>query len=252
MRNKPWCARCYIDLYSGTGKYKVEGQSGSHLGSALIGLTTKHPFTNYFFADKSQENINALVKRCETSTNTNKKFYVGDANIIVHEVVEEIKSIECNRTTEQWSSLNLAFLDPDGLELEWKTIEVLATVNKMDLIIYYSQSGLTRNFKNFVNSDEETEIDKFFGDREWRNIYTASQQGKVLGLHRKLIDYYKHKLSTLGYADVKDVEDGTEPLMKNSKEGPLYRLIFASKHIRGHDFWNKIIKKDAFGQGKLF
>ena len=252
MRNKPWCARCYLDLYAGAGKFKVEGQSGFHLGSALVGITTKHPFTNYFFTDKSQENIDILTKRCQPAISIKKKFYVGDANIKVKEIIEEIKSLERNRSNEQWTSLNLAFLDPDGLELEWKTIEILASLSKMDLIIYYSQSGLTRNFDNCINLDTETDIDRFFGDREWRNIYKISQHGKSQGLHRKLIDYYKHKLSTLGYADVRDVEDGAEPLMKNSKEAPLYRLIFASKHAKGHDFWNIVIKKDAFGQGKLF
>ncbi len=253
MRGKPWCARCYLDLYSGAGKYQIEGQSGFHLGSALAGITTKHPFTHYFFVDKSQENIDVLSKRCESVTNIKKRLLVGDANTRVKEIVEEIKSLERNRSREQqWPSLNLAFLDPDGLELEWKTIDSLASVTKMDLIIYYSQSGLTRNFDNCINLNTETDIDKFFGDREWRNIYKTSQRGKSLGLHRKLIDYYKHKLSTLGYVDVKDVEDGSEPLMKNSKEAPLYRLIFASKHARGHDFWNKIIKKDKFGQSKMF
>jgi hypothetical protein len=24
MRGKPWCARCYIDLYSGSGKYQIK------------------------------------------------------------------------------------------------------------------------------------------------------------------------------------------------------------------------------------
>jgi hypothetical protein len=56
----------------------------------------------------------------------------------------------------------------------------------------------------------------------------------------------------LGYKEIKDVEDGTEPVTKNSREAPLYRLIFASKHERGHGFWKKVIQKDAFGQSKLF
>ena len=252
MRGKAWCARCYIDLFSGTGKYQVENQGDFQLGSALLAVTTKHPFTNYFFMDKSQKNIDILSKRCEAATNINKRFYVGDANIRVDEVVKEIKTINRNRSKDQWTSLNLAFLDPDGLELEWKTVETLASVTKMDLIIFYSQVGLTRNFDNCINSETDTVIDKFFGDREWRKIYRASVLGETLGIHRKLIDYYKHKLTTLKYVDVKDIEDGNEPLMKNSKEAPLYRLIFASKHKRGHDFWNKVIKKDKFGQSKMF
>ena len=252
MRSKPWCARCYIDLFSGTGKFQVENQNGYHLGSALLALTTRHPFTHYFFIDKSQENIDILSKRCESASDIRKQLYVGDANSMVKDIVVEIKAIERKRSRKQWSSLNLAFLDPDGLELEWKTVETLASVNKMDLIIFYSQGGLTRNFDNCISSRSDTVIDKFFGDRVWRKIYKSSSLGETLGLHRKLIDHYKSKLTVLGYIDVRDVEDGTEPLMKNSKEVPLYRLIFASKHERGHDFWNKVIKKDVYGQSKLF
>jgi len=252
MRSKPWCARSYIDLFSGTGKFQVENQNSFHLGSALLALTTKHPFTHYFFVDESQDNIDILSKRCEKNNNLEKRFYVGDANSRVNEVVEEIKAIDRNRSKDQWTSLNLAFLDPDGLELEWETVKTLASVRKMDLIIFYSQSGLTRNFDNCLDSETDTVIDKFFGDREWRNIYKSSKLGEALGIHRKLIDYYKHKLTILKYVDVKDIEDGAEPVMKNSKEAPLYRLIFASKHKRGHDFWNKVIKKDVYGQSKLF
>lgn len=169
----------------------------------------------------------------------------------VEEVVNEIKYIDRSRSKELWTSLNLAFLDPDGLELDWKTVETLASVTKMDLIIFYSQSGLTRNFENCINSDSETVIDNFFGNRNWRKIYKASLLGES-GVHRKLIDLYKSQLTSLGYADIKDIEDGAEPLMKNSKDAPLYRLIFASKHPRGHDFWSKVVKRDVFGQGKLF
>jgi three-Cys-motif partner protein len=252
MRGKPWCARCYIDLFSGTGKYQIEGQSGFYVGSALLALTTKHPFTNYFFVDKLQENINILSKRSKSLLEIKKELFVGDANVRVKEIVEEIKTIDRKRLKDEWTSLNLAFLDPDGLELEWHTVQTLATVNKMDLIIFYSQSGLTRNFDNCINLGTDTVIDKFFGDGEWREIYRSSQVGESIGLHRKLIDYYKSKLSALGYVDVKDVKDGSEPLMKNSKDAPLYRLIFASKHKRGHDFWNKVIRKDVYGQSKLF
>jgi three-Cys-motif partner protein len=87
MRSKRWCARCYIDLYAGTGKYQVEGQSNFQLGSALLALTTKHPFTHYFFMDKSQENIDTLSKRCEPVDGVKPRILCGDANIRVKEIV---------------------------------------------------------------------------------------------------------------------------------------------------------------------
>jgi three-Cys-motif partner protein len=198
MRQMRWCARCYIDPFAGKGKYRIENQKDVFLGSPLIALTTKHPFTHYFFVDLDQENISVLQERCSAVPKITKRFFIGDANQKVNEIVAQIKSIERNRPKGTWSSLNLAFLDPDGLELEWQTISTLATVTKMDLIIHYSQSGLTRNFDNYVHAEEETIIDRFFGDLEWRHIYERYRVKEPTGVHRHLIDHYKSKLVDLG------------------------------------------------------
>ena len=252
MRKKLWRAIQYIDLFAGPGKNQFSnGKIVS--GSPLLALSQKQSFDHYFFSDIEPSYIELLNRRCLGHLEYKKiTFLTGDANQVVDLVIKDIEETDAIYKIGAWPSLNLAFLDPDGLELEWKTVETLARVNKMDLIIFYSQGGLTRNFDNCIDSKSDTVIDKFFGGREWRKIYKASSMGETQGLHRKLIDHYKGKLTTLGYVDVRDVEDGTEPLMKNSKEVPLYRLIFASKHARGHDFWNKVIKKDVYGQSKLF
>lgn len=251
MRQKNWCARCYIDLFSGKGKYRIENHKEINLGSPLIALTTKYPFTHYFFVDYFQENIDVLKTRSDVLQSIPKKFYVGDANKKVDEIVSEIKLIERNRPQGTWSSsLNLAFLDPDGLELEWSTIVKLAQIKKMDLIIHYSQSGLTRNFENYVRSNEETIIDRFYGDIGWRDVYEKYRAKEPSSVHKHLIDYYKSRLVALGYEEIKDVEDyeSTEPIMRNTRQAPLYRLIFASKHKKGHDFWKEVIKKNVSGQ----
>jgi len=147
MKGKPWRQRNYIDLYAGTGKYRTEEDGEVYLGSALLALTTEHPFTHYYFVESNTKKLNILKQRCQ-STAHKIHFYEGDANLKVNEIVNEIITVDKHKILNQWSSLNLAFLDPDGLELEWKTIETLAKVNKMDLIIHYSQSGLSRNLKN--------------------------------------------------------------------------------------------------------
>lgn len=149
--------------------------------------------------------------------------------------------------------MNLAFLDPDGLELEWQTIQTLAKVKKMDLIIHYSQSGLTRNLRNCYKISSETIIDKFFGDDEWRKIFEKWQfKSSVSSIHRELIDYYKDRLKSLGYIGVFENETGIEPLMRSDRtKAPLYRLLFASKHELGHDFWKKVTRKNVWGQKRL-
>ncbi len=112
-----------------------------------------------------------------------------------------------------------------------------------------------RLLEQCYNSKDETIIDRFFGDREWRKIYRDWQnKTNQLGIHRQLIDYYKAKLHTLGYVEVlRDDETGDEPLIRNSKKNaPLYRLIFASKHKLGHTFWKSVTRKDVHGQQRLF
>jgi len=146
-----------------------------------------------------------------------------------------------------WPSLNLALLDPEGLELKWNTVEALASVKRMDLIIHYPEMGITRDAKNQMLQEPPTSLDELFGGLEWRKIYQQYQARETQFLHRELINLYKQKLSDLGYEKV----EGDEPLMRNTKQGKLYRLIFASKHSFGQKLWHQIIKKDFSGQKRL-
>jgi three-Cys-motif partner protein len=249
MKNMKWRRRSFIDLFAGTGKFKVEGISDYYLGSSLTALTAEIPFTHYYFADNNADNIEILKKRT-SSLPFQKKFMIGNANEIVQEIVDELLAVDKEYIRGIWPSLNLAFLDPDGLELEWNTVATLAKVNRMDLIIHYSQGGLTRNLSKFFEFRGETLIDRFFGDTEWRKIY-VSHRDKTEGVHRYLIDHYKEKLQDLGYKEIKE-EGWTEPLMRNRRHAPLYRLLFASKHERGNEFWKIVAQKDLYGQKSLF
>lgn len=254
MRGKPWRRRIYIDLFAGPGKCMIKDGRGYFLGSSLISLTATHPFTDYYFVDTINENVNALKTR-STATKIDQNrihFLVGDANRKVFEVTDEIKKIDSDFIAGAWPSLNLAFLDPDGFELEWDTVVELATINRMDLIIHYSQQGVKRMADRALASDKETAIDKFFGDMEWRIVYRECKDDPT-GIHRPLIDYYKAKLKTLGYVEVKDDEEvWAEPLMKNRKNAPLYRLLFASKNPLGVKFWKSVTKVSADGQMSLW
>jgi three-Cys-motif partner protein len=123
-----------------------------------------------------------------------------------------------------------------------------------DLIIHYSQSGLTRNLDRYFDIGENTVIDRFFGDRDWRNVYKdALLRRETIGIHRMLIDYYKAKLGKLGYVVINDQQQTVrEPLIRNSEtNAPLYRLVFASKHPLGNKIWNEVTKKNFYGQQNL-
>ena len=247
MRNK-WKVRYYIDLLSGPGKNRVRESGEVLLGSPLIALTTQHPFTHYIFVDNSPENTAALRERCSVSPYADRvTILTGDCNTLVDQIVAQIQPV-------QWQSLNLAFLDPAGMELQWSTVEKLARLPRMDLIINYPQGGLRRGMRQAFEANPPTKVDRFFGGPEWREIYAKYQQGHLPeGLHFHLLDLYKSNLERLGYRDIHRIVDtGDSPLIRNvQRRAPLYRLLFASKHPRGHEFWEKITRREPSGQRRL-
>jgi three-Cys-motif partner protein len=248
MSTKPWRQLNYIDLFSGCGKNKVKRTGKIFLGSPLLSLKLQKPYTKYFFVDNDERNISALRTRCNSSLLASRiEYHIGDGNQKVKGIVEKIAKIDKPYIEGCWQSFNVAFLDPYSFELEWNTIGLLATIKYMDLIIYYPQGPLERAMPTMYNQKKENAIDFFFGTDEWRTIFIKFISGKVPNLHRELLDLYWKKLSSLRYIQ----NNGKEPLITNSKNVPLYRLILASRDPKGIQFWNEAIKRDENGQMKL-
>lgn len=248
MRNK-WPVRFYIDLLAGCGKNKIRENNEIVLGSPLVALKTKYPFSHYIFNEVQAEDIQALKKRVDAMNHSsNIYFFDKDCNLVIEEIMSMIEPFE-------GQSLNLAFIDPEGLEVEWQTIERITRIRRIDLLIYYPEQAINRLVKIFCQEEDECKIDKFFGDREWRNIYTVLEKSNSLKcLHRELLNYLWGKLSLLGYVDFStDHIHDVEPLMSTGQtRAPLYRLIFASKHKLGNSFWKEVVRKDITGQKSLF
>jgi hypothetical protein len=114
--------------------------------------------------------------------------------------------------------------------------------------------GIRRMMPIAFMENAKTIVDEFFGGIEWRKVYDKFQRREERFISRVLLDHYKDKLQSLGYREVfRDDEIGDEPLIRNAKRNaPLYRLLFASKHPLGHDFWQKVIHRDVYGQTRLF
>lgn len=241
---KQWPVRCYVDLMAGPGKNRVTQTGQVLLGSPLIALTVTHPFTDFYFAETDQRNYDALVERCSASSLSSRIHCEhGDANLVVDQLVLTLGRRAGN-------SLSVAFLDPEGLELQWSTIAKLASLRRMDLIINYPLGGLNRVMRKVYDSTHENAVDRLFGDTSWRDIYINNRIRRRGPVHRHLVDLLRARLSALGY---QVVNDSPEPLMRNAtRKAPLYCLLFASKHPLGSTFWAEINRVDAHGQRRLF
>jgi len=243
MRGKNWRAIHYIDLFAGPGRNRLDNGKIVH-GSPILALAQPRSFDRYFFSDSDSSHATALEQRCRAlgADMNGIQIFVGDANQVVDEVCDYIYRKDRVYIPNTGQSLNLAFLDPEGLDLHWDTVAKLASY-RTDMIIYYPQMGIARDAETAPDA-----IDRYFGDKHWRQIYSQHKRGEERFLHRALLDYYKSKLQNFGY-----VEDplSEEPVFTNSKDAPLYRLLFVSKHQLGNDFWKSVTRKLPNGQIRL-
>jgi len=240
MKDKNWRALNYIDLQAGPGKNSFSPSGDILLGSPLLALTTRFAFGNVFLVELGTSEYDALVSRVEASDLSKcVKHYNEDCNVAVDKIVENIKQIDQNSRPGVWPCLSLAFLDPEGLEVQWQTVEKLANLQRMDLIINFSTNGLTRNAGQLIEREEDTVIDRFFGTREWRSIYEETRHKGGSVVRRELIDFYLSRLKGMGYVKTKREE---KPI-KNKRNVQIYTMIFASKNDLGIKFWNGAVQE---------
>lgn len=253
MQNKNWRALNYIDLQAGPGKNHFTPSNDVMLGSPLIALSAKYPFTNYWFVELDAELHNALTTRVESHEYASRVTTVqGDCNVQIDNIIQQIEAIDREFIKGVYPSLNLAFLDPEGLELRWETVEKLARMPRMDLIINFSTSGFTRNVGQWFDKEEETRLDRFFGTPAWREVYKKVAHQDKSHVRRAMIDFYLKRLSSVDANYNYNQRDIIPPerVFKNTKGVQVYTLIAASKHRLGNEFWQKAINRSR--QRRLF
>ena len=96
MRGKSWRQRNYIDLFSGPGKCIIRGTGEYLLGSPLLALSTQYPFTDYYFGDLEQQNIDYLTERSKGSKvpQNHIHYLTGNANQKVKDIIKDIEQID--------------------------------------------------------------------------------------------------------------------------------------------------------------
>ena len=229
MKDK-WATRTYIDLFAGAGRCLVETTMKEVDGSPLVALSSKVPFTHYYFNDMNASAIESLRRRTVHIEGHSISYFSKDCN----EVVEDLLS--CLPP----SSLDFCFIDPTNWQISFDSIYKLTKGRRTDLAIVFHIGAIKR-----VADDPPLELLAFFPDSSWLVEYQKARKAGML-VGRVLLDAYERGLSKLGYIEIKDYI-----LAKNTKLVPLYCLVFASKNRRGGDFWDKIAMRSETGQLRL-
>lgn len=230
----------YVDLMAGPGLCSAEGGL-EFQGSPLRALQTRRRFQTAVFVEKDPILAASLHVRSQ------REGYAPDPVILQSDcnALETVHQIR--RLTHD--SLTLVFIDLLGFNVSFETIRALTSGRPMDLVITFPEQDIARNFAlAFPRRDDR--FDDFFGTDKWREVVRLyRRQRKYSGKPVKLLllEFYAQRLKELGYA----VDLGVGP-MRNSRRVPLYRPVFASKHPRGIDFWNKASRCGPYRAQKLF
>jgi len=223
----------YVDLFSGPGRSIVRGSQEEVDGSPVLALD--YEFARYIFVD-IPEVLSCLKKRLAGHPKFSQIVFIeGDCN----EVIEEV------RFASPADHLMLAFIDPTGLQIRFRTIQRLVQNRSVDLLMTLQFGmGIRLNLNQYIKA-EGAKLTAFLGNAEWRK--DASEGGSASQVLRRIKNRYLHHLRELGCLPVQDREID----IRNDKNVLLYFIAFASRHPLGGKFWREAIKIEWTGQRQM-
>jgi three-Cys-motif partner protein len=238
--------RIYIDAFAGACVTKVRvndtasepspffddlddttAQAEFILGSPIRALSVPNGFDQHYFFDLDEtraETLRDLVKG-----RNGVKVQVGDCNPLIRQLAPSLKKRNLR---------GIAFLDPYGAHLEWKTLEALADTGTMEVVINFPVAmAINRLITRSGDVPEKwsDQLTACFGTDEWRKVAYSREidlfgnevTTKNGGVAQRLLDLYVRRLNDL-FAHV-----AKPRLIRNTRKAPLYYLIWAGPNKLG-------------------
>ena len=226
--------RCFIDLFAGPGRCVIEDSQTEFPGSPLQAIDIRSRFTHYLFNDINSGSIDAL--RCRVA-NLNAPpaplYFIQDCNGVVPGLRQALPPAN--------ESLELAVIDAWSWEMSFDALASLTQGRRMDLVVTFPIGFIKRNWKKQLDR-----LDKFLGGDNYKQAFLRAMGQDPGKASRILLDYYEGRLKDIGYEHPND-----EVWIPNTRQVKLYHMVFASKHPRGNEFWQKIINRSPKGQYRL-
>jgi three-Cys-motif partner protein len=230
---RKWAGKiAYVDLFAGPGTSIVRESGEEFSGSPLLALECD--FARYVFVD-TPEVIAILKQRLSNHSKLSKiAFIEGDCNLTIDRVLTALPE----------GYLTLAFIDPTGLQVGFRTIERLVKDRRVDLLMTIQFGmGVLMNLRQYLSTEGQA-LSAFLGSTDWRN--DASKAGTVSQLGAMILGRYMKQLAALGYETVQNLE-----IIRNEQKMLLYFIVLASRHPLGQRFWSEATRIGPSGQRRL-
>lgn len=265
LKNKPF-KTAYIDAFAGTGTRRTRPKNAPKQmvssedqisfiqdkdeiklasepiqqfldGSARIALQSSPPFDRYIFIEKSAKRAQEL-KVLETDfAQFAERITIQreDANVAIQKLCKPDWSarpavpgrgaIRARRA--------VLFLDPYGMQVEWKTIKMIAGTKAIDLWVLFPIGAVVRmrTRTGRVSASWKDRLNSLFGTHDWyERFYRTEINNTIFGPEEQTVPektevigaYFLERLRTC-FAGVA----ANPAVLRNSKNSQLYLLCFA-------------------------
>jgi three-Cys-motif partner protein len=246
-----------LDIFAGGGMNISETTTTEIPSSALIALQARPPLAQrVVLCERDIRALSALTHRV-TPFGDRARVFAGDANAQIRDMLALIPR----------DAPAFAFLDPEGSELAWSTVEAVARHKpephkKVEqLILLPTDMGFVRTLplERDITEAAAAKIDAMYGHDRWRWIYDARRSGRINAeaARTQYVELYAQGLRDLGYVYVQERQI-TKEGAGGAAGGPMYFLMHASDHEAGerimdHCFNKKHIRPgEQLGQQGLF
>lgn len=244
---KPWLrAYYYIDAFAGSVKPIAKDEQRYINGSPLRALQINPQFDGYWFVDVSPQRIERVEQLRKEFPDCIIETRLGNCNeVLCDDIIPRILRSRTQRA--------FVFLDPYGLQVDWKTVKELASTETCDIFVNFSVMGVTRLLPREQPPEPEIveQLNKVMGTKDWITQIYQEPPGIQLDLFGNpeeprlsrdtiqaewLASLYVERLQSLFQYVSKPV------LMRNSTKSVLYSLCLASHKETAIKITNDIFK----------
>lgn len=259
--DKPF-RKAFIDAFAGTGyRSPTQGSVGAAAqdelfpelaasdpqrlleGSARLALEVDPPFDKYIFVEKNAVRCQQLAQLKDSFPGRADAIDIrlGDANLEIQKICR----------SENWSSQRaVLFLDPYGMQVNWKTIEAVAATKAIDLWLLFPLGiGVNRLLTKSgeIPDSWRHRLTALLGTEDWYEaFYKVEASVDLLGdTGAQVIKASMDVIGAYFLARLRTVFSGVveQPgILRNSSNNPLYLLCFAVGNARAKPIAFRIAK----------
>lgn len=239
-------SRLYLDLFAGgADNVRRDDEDRHFFGSTVRALDARPAFTHLRFFELGA-NANRLQDQLTAKYPEDTRFNVieGDCNETLASCLSDLRSERLDFAP------TFCFVDPDGLDVGWSTLQALAQFKhkdsrtKAEMLILLPHTSIPRlagwDHAMGVDGRLSAKVTMLFGSESWKAIDERRQSAsltasKARGLYLLL---FRHLLERrLGYRKTLTIEMG------NERGNPVYVLVFATDHPAGDRIMSSVFEQ---------